>query len=106
MILTVLSASAGSVCGALALDKVREPLAAAETVEDRDSQYIYDTRYSPWALGRTLAENAEIDVETPAEVYGTVPLCLSLLVLALALLLMAVSFRTDPIYLLSTREKE
>ncbi len=106
MILTVLSASAGSVCGVLAMDKVREPLAAAETVEDRDSQYIYDTRYSPWAQGRVLAEKAEINVKTPAAVYCAVPLCLSMLVMALAVVLVAVSFRTDPIYLLSTRDKE
>ena len=68
--------------------------------------YDYDTRYSDWAAGRELAEKTEIKVEAPMAVYYAVPLGLSLVVLVSALLLMAVSFRTDPIYLLSTREKE
>lgn len=106
MILTVLSAAAGSAGGALALDKVREPQPAAATAEERDEQYTYDTRYTTWAAGRELAEEADIQAAVPVYVNYAVPLGLSLLVLALALLLMAVSFRTDPIYLLSTREKE
>lgn len=106
MILTVLSASAGSVCGILALDKVSEPETVAKTAVERDSMYDYDTRYSPWAAGRELAEKAEIEVEPPLYVSYAVPLALSLLVLALGLLLMTVSFGTDPIYLLNTREKE
>lgn len=106
MILTVLSASVGSVGGILALDKVSEPETVAKTAEERDSLYDYDTRYSPWAAGRELAEKAEIEVEPPLYVSYAAPLALSLLVLALALLLMAGSFGTDPIYLLSTREKE
>ena len=106
IILTVLSASVGSVCGALALDKVSEPQVVAKTAEERDSMYDYDTRYSDWAAGRELAEKTEIKVEAPMAVYYAVPLGLSLVVLVSALLLMAVSFRTDPIYLLSTREKE
>lgn len=106
MILTVVSACAGSLCGTLALDIVREPETVAGTVEERDSQYIYDTRYSTWAAGRELAERVDIDVDAPVYVCYVTPVCLSVLVLVLALLLMAGSFRTDPIYLLSTREKE
>lgn len=106
MILTVLSAAVGSAGGALALDKVREPQPAAATAEERDEQYTYDTRYTTWAAGRELAEEADIQVAAPVYVNYAVPLGLSLLVLALALLLTAVSFRTDPIYLLSTREEE
>lgn len=106
MILTVVSACAGSLCGTLALDIVREPETVAGTVEERDSQYIYDTRYSTWAAGRELAERVDIDVDAPVYVCYATPVCLSVLVLVLALLLMAGSFRTDPIYLLSTREKE
>lgn len=106
MALTVLSASAGSACGMAALGSAREPGDAAQTVEERDSQYLYDTRYSTWAAGRELADNTEIKVEAPVAVYFAVPLGLSLVVLVSALLLMAVGFRTDPIYLLSTRDKE
>ncbi len=106
IILTVFSACAGSVCGTLALDKVREPQVTASTTEERDSLYSYDTRYSTWAAGRELAEKTEIDVEVPVYVSYTIPLCISLLVLVLALMLMTAGFRTDPIYLLSTREKE
>lgn len=106
IILTVFSACAGSVCGTLALDKVREPQVTASTAEERDSLYSYDTRYSTWAAGRELAEKTEIDVEVPVYVSYTIPLCISLLVLVLALMLMTAGFRTDPIYLLSTREKE
>lgn len=106
MILTVLSASAGSLCGVLVLDQVRVPRLAAGTAEERDRAYIYDTRYSTWAAGRELAEKAEIKVEPPVYVGYAVPLCVSLLALLSALLLMAASFRTDPIYLLSARERE
>ncbi len=106
MILTVLSASAGSAGGMLALGRVQEPKAAAKTAEERDSMYDYDTRYSTWAAGRELAEKAEIEVETPIYLSCAVPLSISLIVLIPALLLMAAGFRTDPIYLLSTREKE
>ena len=76
------------------------------TAQERDSMYAYDTRYSTWAAGRELAERAEINVDMPVYVHYAVPLCLSVLVLVFALLLMAVSFKTDPIYLLSIREKE
>ena len=106
IMLTVFSACAGSVCGTLALDKVREPQVTASTAEERDSLYSYDTRYSTWAAGRVLAEKTEIDVEVPVYVSYAMPLCISLLVLVLALILMTAGFRTDPIYLLSTREKE
>lgn len=106
MILTVVATGVGSIGGMLSLDKVREPQAVAETAEERDSQYIYDTSYSPWAASRDLAEKAEITVETPMYVSYVTPVCLNLLVLALALIVMANSFRIDPIYLLSTREKE
>ena len=106
MILTVLSASIGSICGTLALDRMHEPQVVAKTAQERDSMYAYDTRYSTWAAGRELAERAEINVDMPVYVHYAVPLCLSVLVLVFALLLMAVSFKTDPIYLLSIREKE
>ena len=106
MILTVLSASIGSICGTLALDRMHEPQVVAKTAQERDSMYAYDTRYSTWAAGRELAEKAEINVDMPVYVHYAVPLCLSVLVLVFALLLMAVSFKTDPIYLLSIREKE
>lgn len=106
LILTVLSASVGSVCGILTISLVREPGAVAETVEEWDNQYAYDTRYSTWAVSRELAEKAEIEVEPPVFIYYAVPFCLCLLAMIFALILMAGSFRTDPIYLLSTREKE
>ncbi|WP_322172954.1 FtsX-like permease family protein [Acutalibacter caecimuris] len=114
MMLTVLSASVGGVCGTLALDKVSGLQVVAATPEERDSLYDYDTRYSTWAAGRELAEKAQIEVDVPEYVsYAVplcisfaVPLCISFLTLVLALLLMALGFRTDPIYLLSTREKE
>lgn len=106
MLLTVLATAAGSAAGVLALDRAGEDPAALLTAEERDSQYTYSTRYSPWAANRELAEKAEIQVDVPTAVYYAVPGGLCLLVLALSLVLMAQGFRTDPIYLLSTREKE
>lgn len=110
MALSLLAAGLGSLAGIGALGLAREeaqPAAPAEqeTADELDSRYAYDLRYSPWADSRELAEGAEIEVERPVAVCVAAPLGLSLLVLALALALMSRSFRTDPIYLLSTRGK-
>lgn len=103
MLLTVIAASLGSLGGVILLEKTQE--AAAETESVEVNQYTYDTRYSMWAKGRELAENTEIEVETPTAVYFAVPAAVVLLVLAISWVLMARSFRIDPIYLLSTKDK-
>lgn len=107
MILTVIAASLGSMCAGLTLDKMVEfTTFQGETAEELDSQYMFDTHYSVWAAGRQQAEDAEIEVEMPVAVYGAVPVGMCLLVWVLSLGLMARSFRIDPIYLLSTKDKE
>lgn len=105
MILTIVAAGIGSLCGAVVLDKVQETTAKTEIVDNLESQYTYDTRYSPWAKNRELAENTDIEVETPVTLYFITPMMICCLVLIGALLLMRYSFSIDPIYMLSSKEK-
>lgn len=108
MILTIIAAGVGSVCGGLALDKIEEFTTIqgdAQTADELDSQYAFDVHYSLWAADRLEAEETVIEVDVPTAVYGAVPVGMCLLVLALSLTLMARSFRIDPIYLLSTKDK-
>ena len=92
-----------------ALSLVREEpksasVAAEPGPEELDAQYKFSTKFSLWAKGRELAEDAEIEAEAPVTVYLIAPLGLCLLIGLLAWLLLQRSFGTDPIYLLSTRE--
>ena len=108
MILTIIAAGVGSVCGGLILDKIEEftPLQGnAQTADELDSRYAFDVHYSLWGVERLAAKNTVIEVDFPAAVYGAVPVGMCLLVWGLSLALMARSFRIDPIYLLSSKEK-
>lgn len=106
MMLTIIAAGVGSVCGGLILDKVEAfTTFQGETAEELDDQYMFDTHYSVWAADRLEAEDTVIEVDMPVAVYGAVPVGICLLVLALSLALMGRSFRIDPIYLLSTKDK-
>lgn len=107
MILTIIAAGVGSVCGGLALDKIEEftTIQGGETADELDSQYAFDVHYSLWAADRLEAKDTVIEVDFPAAVYGIVPVEICLLVLAVSLVLMARNFRTDPIYLLSAKDK-
>lgn len=106
MVLTVIAAALGSLCGMLTLDTVESSADQTEEIIDVDSRYVYSTQYSLWAQERNLAESTEIEAEAPVEVYIVVPLLLCVLVLMLSLLLVERSFTIDPIYLLSTKGKE
>lgn len=69
MILTIIAASLGSLCGGLVLDKMVEFTAfQRETAEELGSQYMFDTHYSPWAADRLLAEDTVIEVDMPIAV--------------------------------------
>ena len=111
-VLTAVSVLVGAVCGMAALQKVQEqPSSAGQAQEvpaadELDAQYKFSTEYSLWAEGRELAEEAVIEAHAPAAVYIAVPVLLCLLVELMAWLLLEQSFRTDPIYLLSTRENK
>lgn len=105
MILTIIAAGVGSVCGGLALDKIEEFTTIQGAADELDSQYAFDVHYSPWAADRLAVDDTVIAVDFPAAVYGIVPVGMCLLVLVLSLALMARSFRIDPIYLLSTKDK-
>lgn len=109
LVLTAVSVAAGAVCGAFALSKAQEqpaPSAVAQepTPEELDEQYKFSTQFSLWATGRELAEDAVIEASAPPAVYAAVPIALCLIVELLAWLVLERSFKTDPIYLLSTRE--
>lgn len=107
MALTIVAVSLGCMCGALMLDEVRKPPQdTVTTVEDMDRRYIYSMEYSLWAEERILAEETEIDVEKPIEVYWLIPLWICVLILVISLFLVERSFRLDPIYLLSTKGRE
>ena len=108
-VLTAASVIVGTVLGTAALSLVREEpksasVAAEPGPEELDAQYKFSTKFSLWAKGRELAEDAEIEAEAPVTVYLIAPLGLCLLIGLLAWLLLQRSFGTDPIYLLSTRE--
>lgn len=107
MILTIIAAGVGSLCGGLILDKMEEftTIQGGETAEELDSQYAFNVHYSLWAADRLEAEETVIEVDAPTAVYAIVPVGMCLLVWALSLALMARSFRIDPIYLLSTKDK-
>ena len=108
-VLTAASVIVGTVLGTAALSLVREEpksasVAAEPGPEELDAQYKFSTKFSLWAKGRELAEDAEIEAEAPVTVYLIAPLGLCLLIGLLAWLLLHCSFWTDPIYLLSTGE--
>ncbi|WP_322176535.1 ABC transporter permease [Acutalibacter caecimuris] len=105
LVLTIAATGIGSIGGVLALDQVQGAEAKGETVEQANSRFTYDTRYSMWAEGRELAENVEIEVAAPVAVYFAVPLGVFLLVLVLSQVLLYRSFQIDPIHLLSTKDK-
>lgn len=111
LVLTVLSVAVGAMCGTFALSKVQEQPALSAitqepTPEELDEQYKFSTQFSLWATGRELAEDAVIEASAPIAVYAVVPIVLCLIVELLAWLLLERSFKTDPIYLLSTRESK
>jgi len=108
MILTIIAAGVGSVCGGLIVDKMEEFTtiqADAQTADELDSQHAFNVHYSLWAVDRLEAEETVIEVDVPVAVYGIVPVGICLLVWVLSLALMARSFRIDPIYLLGTKDK-
>lgn len=109
MILTIIAASVGSVCGGLALEKIEGFTTIqgdAQTADELDSQYAFDVRYNLWGTERLEAEDTEIEVGFPTVVFGIVPVGMCLLVLVLSLALMARSFRIDPIFLINSKEKD
>lgn len=109
-VLTAVSVLAGAVLGTAALSMVREEPAPSGTAveepapEELDARYRFSTKFSMWAAGRELAEDAVIEADAPMPVYIAMPIAMCLIVLLLAWLLLERSFKTDPIYLLSTRE--
>lgn len=102
MVLTVIAASLGSLCGGMTLEKTQETNVELESTDI--DQYTYDTRYSLWAKNRELAEKVEIEVETPKTLGFAIPVALLVLIWVLATALLEKNLRIDPIYLLGSKE--
>lgn len=80
-----------------------EESAEAQDAAKMGGEYVYSTRYSFSAPSESIAENTDIELQIPELIYLAVPAGVWLVVLSFGLLLLALSFRTDPIYLLSSK---
>lgn len=88
----------------LTIEKSAENTEESEAAQDAaGGEYVYSTRYSFSAPIEHTIESDDTEVRIPQSVYLAVPAGVWLAVLFFSLLLLAVSFRKDPIYLLSAK---
>lgn len=101
LVLTIAAAAAGSVGGAVLMERV-QPVSNREETTDTGG---FDTAYSLWARAGNAGEEINSDVSAPIAAYLAAPLGQVILVLALALPLAERNLKVKPIVLLSAREE-